>query len=312
LVLYSFDPGRTEILRLKLVQDPSRTAGLAHLRLAAGAVVVSLAPVFVRLTGVTPVASAFYRTLFAGAMLVVLVKLRRERLFAGRAALVALVAAGTFFAFDLWTWHASIWIVGPGLATLLANFQVFFLALAGIVLYGERFRWQLGVAIPLAFAGLYLIVGLDWSALGPRYPLGIGLGLGCAVLYAGYLLSLRRARTRGRGASTAGDLAIVSLISAAVLGAGAPLAGDSLAIPTPADLGLLVGYALVAQVVGWLLISSSLAHVPASTVGLTLLLQPSLAYVWDVLFFGQPFGPRQAIGAAETLAAIWVGSRRSR
>ncbi len=278
-------------------------------RLIAGAATVSAAPVFVRVVNVPPTDSAFYRTLLGGLILVVLLRARHEKLFAGRAALAALVAAGAFFAADLWAWHRSIWIVGPGLATLLANFQVFFLALAGLALFGERFRWQLAVGIPLALVGLSLIVGFDWTELGGDYSWGIGYGLLTAVFYAGYLLSLRRARMRASGSSPLGDMAVVSLISAVLLGISATVEGGVPAVPTVKDGTLLLAYAAVAQVLGWVLISSALRHVPASNVGLILLLQPTLAFVWDVMFFARPFGVREAVGAALTLFAIWLGSR---
>ena len=48
------------------------------------------------------------------------------------------------------------------------------------------------------------------------------------------------------------------------------------------------------------------------TGALVLLLQPTLAYVWDVAFFGAPFGTREGVGAVTTLVAIWLGSRRPR
>jgi drug/metabolite transporter (DMT)-like permease len=286
--------------------------GYALARLLAGAVMISFAPVFVRVIDVAPTASAFYRTLFGGAMLVAVVRFTGGRLGGGRATLVALATAGAFFAVDLWAWHHSIWIVGPGLATLLANFQVFFMALAGVALFGERFRWTLATAIPLALLGLYLVVGVDREAWSADYSWGIALGLLTAVAYAGYLLSLRAARVRGAGVTAAGNLAVASLVSAVLLGGVALIEGESLSIPTVVDGSLMVAYALVAQVLGWVLISSSLRVVPASTVGLTLVLQPSLALVWDVLFFARPFGAREGLGAVLTLFAIWLGTRSSR
>jgi drug/metabolite transporter (DMT)-like permease len=114
------------------------------------------------------------------------------------------------------------------------------------------------------------------------------------------------------GVTAAGDLTVASFVSAAFLGVSALVEGESLAIPTVVDGSLLCAYALVAQVLGWVLVSSSLRVVPASTVGLSLLLQPSLALVWDVLFFARPFGAREGVGAALTLLAIWLGSRSAR
>jgi len=42
-------------------------------------------------------------------------------------------------------------------------------------------------------------------------------------------------------------------------------------------------------------------------VGLILLLQPALAFVWDILFFGRPTRAVELVGAAITLGAIYLG-----
>jgi drug/metabolite transporter (DMT)-like permease len=275
----------------------------------AGAAMISFAPVFVRLTSVPPTSSAFYRTLFGGVMLLAVLHYRGERLWSGAGAFLALLGAGLFFALDLWAWHRSIWFVGPGLATLLANFQVFCLALAGVLIFGERLRAELVISIPLAFAGLILIVGVDWDVLDQDYRWGILYGLVTAVAYAAYILCLRRARLGARQVTVVGDLAVASLFSAGALLLVAVGEGASLEIPTVRDGGLLVGYALVAQVLGWLLITSSLKEVPASMVGLLLLFQPTLAFIWDVLIFDRGFGLAEVSGAALALFAIYLGSR---
>lgn len=288
------------------------TSRLAVARLLAGAAMISFAPVFVRLLDMPPTSSGFYRTAIGGVVLAIMVVFRQERFWSGPAAFAALLAAGAFFALDLWAWHRSIWYIGPGLSTLMANFQVFFLALAGVLLFGERLRRELLIAIPMALFGLALIVGVNRSPLSGDYGWGIAFGLLTAVAYAGYLLSLRRARIRGAATSPVGDLAIASLFCALLLALSAAAEGVSLVIPTMRDAGLVTAYALVAQVLGWILISSSLREVPASLVGLLLLLQPTLAFVWDVLIFSRPFGSLEAVGASLALIAIYLGGRPSR
>jgi len=283
------------------------------LRLLCGAALISFAPVFVRLTPVSPTDSAFYRTLFGGLMLAVWVVAARapvER--RSGVALAAVIAAGVLFAADLAVWHRSIWYVGPGLATLLGNFQVFLLAFVGILFFREKARWELLLAIPLAVVGLGLIVGFEWAALDEQYRWGIIFGLLTAVFYAAYILALRRARAESPAGSIVSDLMIVSFVSAGFLFAGSGLVGEGISIPDPRSAWLLAAYALVAQVVGWLLISGSLPHVPASRVGLILLLQPTLAFVWDVLIFDRAFGGRELAGAALAIVAIGLGSRPRR
>lgn len=282
------------------------------LQLLAGAAMISFAPVFVKLVSLAPTASAFYRTAIGGAVLIAWVATRqRPATPRSRTAWLFMVAAGVLFAADLAAWHRSIWYVGPGLATLLGNFQVFVLALVGVFVYGERARPQLWIAIIMALAGLVLIVGTDWSTLERDYRWGVIFGLLTAVAYAAYILALRRARQASPRGSAAADLGTVSLLTALVLFTSSAVGGDGIPLPGAIDFGLLAGYALVAQVFGWLLISRSLPRVPASRAGLALLLQPTLAFVWDVLFFSTPFSARQAAGAALAIAAIGIGSRRA-
>ena len=99
---------------------------------------ISFAAVFVRLADVAPTTSGFYRMVFGSIALLVLIA-ARPRLHAGFGrgwAGSALIAA--FFTADMWFWHRSILFIGPGLSTLLANFQVFVLAAIGVLWFRER------------------------------------------------------------------------------------------------------------------------------------------------------------------------------
>jgi drug/metabolite transporter (DMT)-like permease len=94
-----------------------------------------------------------------------------------------------------------------------------------------------------------------------------------------------------------------------ILGASAQVEHVSLAIDSAWDGGLMFGYGATCQVLGGVLISSSLAYVTAARVGLILLLQPTLSYVWDIWLFDLPITATQALGAAIALVAIYLGSR---
>jgi drug/metabolite transporter (DMT)-like permease len=277
-------------------------------QVAAGALLLSFAPVFVRIARVGPTTAGFYRMALAGVVLVAVLAIRRERPWSGRVALGFAVAAGVWFALDLFFWHKAIHLIGPGLATIIANFQVFLLAAYGALVLRERVTWRLGVAIPLALCGLFLLVGVEWRALPPGYRWGVILGLLTAVSYASFLLTLRASQRRTRRLEPIPNLMIICAVTALLLGAGAPLAGESLAVPDPSTGLVLVAYAISAQVVGWLLISRGIPHVEAGRAGLMLLLQPSLAFVWDVLFFDRPTDIADVLGAAMALGAIYLGT----
>lgn len=107
-------------------------------QLLTGAVMISFSAVFVKLVSVSPATSAFYRMFFGGLILLGIVWWRKERVNLKASALAMLCVVAVFFALDLTFWHRSILYVGPGLATLLANFQVFVLAAVGVLVFGDR------------------------------------------------------------------------------------------------------------------------------------------------------------------------------
>lgn len=280
-----------------------------RLRLFIGAALISLSPVWVKLVEVSPTTSGFYRVLIGGMALAIYMLVRRQRLQLSRNAWLMIIVAAVFLTLDLWFWHRSILYIGPGLATLLANFQVFFMMLAGIVLLRQMPRPIQLVAVPMAFLGLALIVGLDWNSLPPDYQLGIILGFMTAVVYAAYLLSLRHVRQQSSHRLPTRELVVISLLTAAMLGVTALLEGESLVINSLSDVGWLVGYGLLSHSLGWLFIASSLPQVTAVEAGLALMLQPTLSFGWDVLFFDRPMTSVELVGAVIALVAIYLGSR---
>lgn len=275
-----------------------------------GAVMISFSAVFVKLVSVPPTTSAFYRMLFGGLILAGVVLWRREHLRLSSRALVLVVAAAACFALDLSFWHRSILVVGPGVATLLANFQVFVLAAVGVLVLREPLAWWQGLAIPLALAGLTLLVGADWQHLPPDYLRGVAFGLVTACCYAGYLLALRRMRVAADSGSSFATITLISLLTALMLAGEMTVQGEPFRIPNWTDGGWLVAYGVFGQVLGWVLISTGIHRVRASQVGLVLLLQPLCAFVWDALFFQRRFAPLALLGALLALAAIYLGSVR--
>lgn len=281
------------------------------LRLFIGAALISLSPVWVKLVDVPPSTSGFYRVLFGGAALVIYLLVTRRRLHMTKQTWSLLIIASFFLSLDLWFWHRSVIYIGPGLSTLLANFQVFIMMIVGIVFLRQMPRPVQMFAVPLAFLGLILIIGLDWDALPKDYKLGVIFGLLTAAAYASYLLTLRKVRETSTFRVPTREMAVVSVICAVMLAATVLVEGQSLAIPTIEDMGWLVAYGVLSHCLGWLFIVSSLSEVSTVEAGLALLLQPTLSFVWDVLFFSRPMTAMELLGAGIALIAIYLGTARS-
>ena len=276
-----------------------------------GAFMISFSPVFVSLVNVSPTTSGFYRVFFGGVALTTFIFLSGRRLSFNKSIWIALVFSAVFFTADLWFWHRSILYVGPGLSTLLANFQVFFMLLASIMLFKQQPTTMQIIAIPVALLGLLAIVGIDWNQLHSDYRLGVIFGLLTAVSYTGYMLFMRQAQIDSKHVLPVREIAIMSLLVALSLGVIAQMEGESLAINSLQDLSLLLAYGLFSHATGLILIASALAKVTTAEVGIVLLLQPSLSFIWDVLLFNRSFTLVEFIGVSMVLVAIYMSSKRT-
>ena len=283
---------------------------LTLMSLTIGAVLISFSGVWVKVAHVAPNVSAFYRVFIGGTALVVAALYRRELHWPGIRHLLLSLLCGLLLALDLWLYHFSIQYIGPGLGTILPNFQVFILAAAGILFLREPLRLIYLISLPLAFTGLFMIVGINWSQLEPTYRIGVMYGLAAAVCYAGFLLSLRQLQADQMGTSFFYVLMMVSLTTAAFLGADIVYNRDSFQIPDLQSLLALLALGLLSHTIGWLLITNALPKIRASFSGLILLLQPALAFVWDVLFFQRPTTLLNWLGVMIALVAIYMGMAR--
>ena len=303
---------------------PAQTAEQDTLKytllLALGALLISFAPVFVKLLaaeGMAPTPIGAWRLIFGGTLLLALALAFRKSLALSKRRWMWAALLGVIFAADLFVWHKSVIIIGAGMATILGNMQVFFTSALGSILYKEKLTTLFKIAVPLALAGVALLTGigseLEFSA---RYLSGVGFGLATAVIYAIYLIALKgsshdaRLSPEEKQASPLALLGWMSLVSAGLLTGAGKLEGVALAPMTQLGWVYSFSLALIAQVLGWLAIYHSLSKLPASRAALILLLQPTFASIWGAILFHETLTLLQLGGAALTLFAIYLGSAR--
>ncbi len=282
---------------------------LATIQVAVGAIIISFSAVFVKLSQVGPMASGFYRMFFGALGLFIIALLTRQKLWGGAASLIVVGFGGIFFAFDIICWHLSIESVGPGMATILGNFQVFILAAIGVLFYGDRFSRKSLWAFPLVVIGMFLLVGREWLQLSSYYHIGIYFGLATAVFYGLYTLTLRQSQMLIKSLTSTTSLMYICAMAAIVSAIVTVFSHESFHIPDLANWGYMLAYGFFGQVLGWLLISKGLPNISLSLAGFLLLLQPSLSFVWDVTIFKRPTPMVEIIGALITLTAIYLTTR---
>jgi len=279
------------------------------LKLLAGSICISFSPVFIKIADTDPDLAGFYRMLFAGISLLILFLVRKEKLNISRRPLILLIGSGLFLAIDFMFWHRSIYLIGPGLSTLLGNFQVFFTAVFSWLFFKERISPLFGLAIFLALTGLLLITGIDFPALSSAVKVGISFALITAVLYSGYILSMKRAMGESTFSGMSAML-VISITSTLVLAVFGLARGISFAITDSTSFLALAGVGIISTTLGWSLITSALKTISATVASLILLLQPALSFLWDILFFKRPTGYIEYLGIMLILLAIYFGSLR--
>ena len=174
-----------------------------------------------------------FRALF-GLPLLTLVGIVEWRRYGGLTPTTIRLAAiaGVFFAGDLLLWHHAIEAVGAGLATVLGNLQVIIVGIVAWLLLGERPSRSMLLALPVVLAGVVLISGVvGGQAYGADPGLGVILGLGTAICYAGYLLVIRRGARDPR--RPAGPVAVATLFAMLAGGLAGAAYGDLDLLPAP-------------------------------------------------------------------------------
>ena len=201
--------------------------------------------------------------------------------------------------------HRAILLTGAGLATLLANTQIFWVAIISGTILKEQppknfFGWSM---VAIAGVALLTVPGLMNQTLNPT---GILFGIGTAFFYGSYILTLRQCQSVDDAWPMSVNLAVSCGFGALTLFTVTGFTGESTAFPDLRNFIWLVVLGLAVHVGGWAFISKGMPHLPARISSMTILLQPVLTMVWGVAFFGEKFGLYDGIGAIFTLAAIYA------
>ena len=271
---------------------------------ALGALVIAWSAILVKLAEVSPSTAAFFRCFYALPLLGLLAWRERER-YGERSRRDHLLGwlAGLLFAANLIFWHHAIEAVGAGLSTVLGNVQVVFVALIAWAALGERPENRSLIAVPIVFSGVVLISGvIGSSAYGDDPQLGVLFGLLNAIMYALFLLILRNLGADVR--RPAGPLFDATASAALFAAIGGLAVGDIDFVPGVESQVWLIVLALSSQVLGWLLISTSLPRLPALLTSIVLMLQPVGTMILGILIFSESPSALQLTGVVVVLAGV--------
>lgn len=263
-----------------------------------GSSALALGPWLVRLSEVGPVAAGFWRLGLALPFLFVIARVAGQPVHWPGRALGAIVAlAAFFFAADLAAWHTGIHMTKLANATLFGNAASFAFAAWGLWLARSWPSPLQGAALALAALGTVLLMG-NSAELSLRNLHGDLLALGAGLLYAGYLISVERAREK---LAPLPLLFLSSAIGAAMLLPVAVLLGEQI---VPQNWTWIVVLAISSQVIGQGLLVYAIGALPPLVVGLVLLTQPAISALVGWVAYDEKLQLLDWVGAAAIAAAL--------
>jgi drug/metabolite transporter (DMT)-like permease len=275
-----------------------------------GGIFIGFSPIFVRLSIVGPLTTAFWRLSLALIPLAGLFRLRSEtddQRKPPRLPAEHMLAAlpGVFLAGDLAVWHVSLHLTSVANATLLANMAPIFVTLASWLVLRQRIRRAFVGGLALSLTGIIVLKG-GVAGIAGGQVVGDVLALTASAFYAGYILVVGRAREKFQ----AGSIMLWSTISAAVCTLPLALTLEREFVPaTLMGWAILCSLAWISQVAGQTFITYALGWLPAAFSSLTLLIQPVVAAIIAWVVLREPLSPSQIAGGLIVLAGIGIARR---
>jgi len=285
-----------------------------YLSIIIGAVCISFAAIFVKWADVPPSVSGVYRGLYGTCSLLIIITIQvavkrfpKIEVLDYKKLVYFCFLPGSILAVDLFFWHKSIPLIGAGLATLVANTQIFYAVLIGYFFFNERLTWHWKIILPIAFVGVALVGLKDFSAeIDAESLIGVGLACLAGICYSIFLMRNKVLRTEFANLPPILTWTGVSITTTLGLVLLSFLEEASLQIPIESH-GILFLLGFVCQAVGWIFISYAMGKIPLVHSSFILLGQPALTTLWGFLFFNEMLTFLQICGVALVFTMIGLG-----
>jgi drug/metabolite transporter (DMT)-like permease len=278
----------------------------AYLALAIGVICLGWSAIFVKFADAPGPVSAFYRFVFAGAIMIPWWLIRRSKLPARRD-LLLICLAGAFFAGDLALWNTSLLITNVATSTLLVAGAPLWVGLALLIIFKQKLSIYYWIGLAVALGGMVVLLGSEalrgLTIAGASVTRGNLIALGGSFCYAAYIVTLQRARLRV-DSYTFMTFSIASAV--VVLLVANLIMGTQLTGYTAATYGWLVALGLITHLTGWLAINYAMGHLPHGPASVGLLGQSVVTALLAMPLLGQYLSAFQIIGGLLVLTGIFL------
>ena len=269
--------------------------------LVIGLICISFSPIFVRLAGVPPITSAFYRIFIAWLCLAPYCIVKGNLRIGHKELLIAIIG-GLVFGTDIFVWNISLFKISATVSTLIANLAPVWVGLLSFLLYKKNSGMLFWIGALIAIFGMVILVGYQ-NILRLQLNSGILLALLASLFYAVYILL-----TKGilQKISTLTFMFYNMLAASTFLMLICIFQHNSLIGFSTKAWFCLLSVGLICQLTGWITINHSIRFLAPAKVSITLLSQTVLAGFWAVLFLNEKLELKEIAGSVIVLAGIFI------
>jgi drug/metabolite transporter (DMT)-like permease len=261
----------------------------------------------IALETIPPLLMAAFRWIAAGGSLIVVLKLRGERLPSSRdygsLAVLGFLLLGLGNGGVVWAEQT----VPSGLTAVLVATAPFWMIGADAVRHdGDPLVLRRIVGLTIGFGGIVLLVWpeLHTGAAGRSFLGGV---IAAQIACIGWAIGSSYARRRGVHENVLAAAAFEMLFGGLLLLAAGLLRGEWAALSfSTRSTSALVYLIVFGAVVGFSAYAYALKHLPVAFVSLYAYINPIIAMVLGTLVLGEPLGPRTLIAAAVVLIGMWL------
>jgi drug/metabolite transporter (DMT)-like permease len=276
------------------------------LLLLIGALMLGSSGIFVKISESSPSVIAFYRSLLALPFLYFWMKYEERHgaysIDWNKRNIFFLFLGGLCFALDMAIWNWSLSYTSVANATLMANTAPVFVVIFGIFFLGVKIKLSFIFTLLLALIGVFLVVLPGEESM----VFGDSLGIGAAIFYAGYILSIKDLTNVLRPAKT---LFLVTVVTTLCLLPISFIEAGHLGINI-GELSILLAYAIFSQTIAQGMITSGISKVSAHLSSLVLLMQPVAAAFYGWFLLQEMLSPLQIFGGFIVLVAIYLATKK--
>ena len=266
-----------------------------------GILCISFSPIFVKLAGVPPITSGFYRIFIAWLCLAPYCIAKRN-LKIGRSELMIAIAGGVVFGADIAVWNISLLKISATVSTLVANLAPLWVGLLSFLLFKKRSGKLFWIGTCVAILGMVILVGYQ-NIIALKFSTGILLALLASLLYAIYIII-----TKGilQKIDTLTFMFYNMLAASVFMLVICGFQHNSIVGFSATAWLCFLGMGLICQLTGWITINHTLRFLESTKVSIALLAQTVLAGFWAILFLSEMLEPKEIIGSVIVLAGIAV------